>query len=508
MSLGKNEVEDFFIVTYIVFRILQEFNSSVEILAFILDSALILWLIYDKIPPSLNRRFADENKAFTQDHWLRLGLLFFSSVMFAFFALNLYLGHFLLPKSLLGINTLELAHSIFGIVLFIFIAIYFFSWQLWKYPTLAHQLWRKICWTDTEYKKEVETSEKSRLYSLVSKYLGPGVIPMAISAFLFLSWLVLSVIEPLMIGFLLVWLMRNIFSRTRLAAAFSRWKVIDEDFMWDAVTKVGIAGHSGVIEAILIIVGFVIIVFLAVMGWSTFIGIMLFFNGWYILLVLFQIGLRSNARIRIYERRADPKEVTIRSLPRFVDVILLWSFAMIVTFSLGVFFQLGETFQFVFVCSSIPLNLSALATVVYWLKKQERLHRFSEKTNEEILKLRKDLFRDRYRLYSIVFFPGVPIVAAAGSFSSLVLWSGLIGGLVFLSFDEEFRRRIRRKRAGIYASLLTAYLGLGILFVLGAAIYGLPELKTLLTQLGVFFAILLAIYWAAVYRTKRRWKWN
>jgi hypothetical protein len=508
VSLGKNEVEDLLILVYVTLRILQEFNSFVEIPAFILNSVLILWLIYDKVPSSLNRRFSDENKAFTHDHYLKLGLAFFSSAMFTLFALNLQIGHFLLPKSLLGINTLDLIYSIFGMVLLVFISIYYFSWRLWKYPSLAHQLWRNTCWTDTEYKKEVDTSEKSRLYSLVSKYLAPGVIPMAVSAFLFMGWLVLSAIDLIMIGFLLLWLTRNIISRTRLAATFFKWKALDENFIWNVITRVGIAGHSGVIEAIMIIFGFLIIVSLAAMGWIMFIGIMIFFNGWYILFVLFQIGLRSSARIRISEHRANFRETTIKSLPRFVDFILLWSFAMICAFSLRLYFQLSETFEFTFACFSILLNLNALISVIFWLKKQEKKHLSSEKTDEELLKIRKDLTRDRYRLYSIVFFLGVPLVAAAGSFSSLVLWSGLVGGLIFLCFGEEFRRRIQRKKAAVYASLLTAYMGSGIFLILVAAMYGLPELKTLLTQLGALFTVLLGVYWIAIFRTKRRWKWN
>jgi hypothetical protein len=510
MPLGKNEIEDLLIVAYVALTILQELNSSMEIPAFTLGSVLILWMMYDKIPLSLNRRFPDTSKAFAQDHYLKLGLVFFSSAMFTLFALNLYFGYFFLPRFLLGINKLELTQSIFGIVLLIFISIYYFSWKLWKYPSLAKQLWRETCWTDTEYMKEVHSSEKSRLYSLVSKYLAPGVIPMAVSAFLFMGWLVLSTVDLLMIGFLLLWLMRNLIFRTGLDIAFSRWKIIDENFVWNVITRVGISGHSGVIEAIMVIIGFVTIVFPSVMGWSTFVGIMICFNGWYILFVLFQIGLRSSARIRIDEHTANLKDATVRSLPRFVDLVLLWSFAMIVTFSLAtsMHIHLNQTFAFIFVCLSVLLNLGSLATVIHWLKKQEKRYRLSEKTDAEILRLRKDLARDRYRLYSTIFLLGIPVVAAVGSSSALVLWSGIIGGLVFLCFDEGLRRRIQRKRAGVYASLLTAYLGLGVFTILGAAAYGLPELNTLLTQVGVLFAFLLAIYWVAVFRIKRRWKWN
>jgi len=507
---GKREAEDFFILVYVVLRILQEFNSSVEIPAFILGSALILWLIYDKIPPSLNRRFPNESRAFTQDLLLKLGLMFFSSSMYTLFALNLNLGYSLLPSSLHGINTLDLTSSFFGWVLLIYISIHYFSWRLWKYPNLAHMLWR-IGGTYTEYKKEVERSKKSRLYSIISRYFNPGVIPMAVSALLFFGWLVLSLIDLLMIGFLLIWFIRNLVSGTRLADAFSRWKAIDEGFIWDAITRVGIAGQvSSVFDAVMIFLGFIGIVFPSLMGWSAFIGVMIFFNGWYILFILFQIGLRSIARIRIDKRRRNLEKVTIKSLPKYVDTILLWSFAMMCTFSLAAYlrFHSNKTFAFIFVCLSILLNLSALSTVVYWLKKQERQHRLSEKTDEEILKIHRDLVRDRYRLYSIVFFPGIPVVAAVGSFSSFVFWSGLVGGLVFLGFHDDFRRRVQRKKAGVYASLLTAYMGTGIFIFLGGAVHLMPELKIFTIQVGVLLTVILAIYWLAIFTTKRRWKWN
>jgi len=258
----------------------------------------------------------------------------------------------------------------------------------------------------------------------------------------------------------------------------------------------------------MIVLGSVIVVFLAVNDRSTFVGVIVFLNGWYILFTLFQIGLRSSVRISIGEQSVKLEEAIVKSLPRFGDLVLLWSFGTISAFSWVIYAGFSETYVAFLTALSIPLNCVALATVAYWLTKQEKKHRLSEKTCEKALEIREDLMRDKYRLYATVFFLGIPIVAAAGSFSALVFWTGLISGLIILSFNEEFRKRVQRKRAGVYASLLTAYLGLAIFTILGAAGYGLPQLGTLLTQIGLFFVVLLAIYWAAVFRLKRRWKWK
>lgn len=67
MSDGKIEVEDFLIAVSVTLTILQNFNNSLEMPAFIIGSLLVAWLIYDKIPRLLNRRLSDENKAFTTD---------------------------------------------------------------------------------------------------------------------------------------------------------------------------------------------------------------------------------------------------------------------------------------------------------------------------------------------------------------------------------------------------------------------------------------------------------
>lgn len=150
----------------------------------------------------------------------------------------------------------------------------------------------------------------------------------------------------------------------------------------------------------------------------------------------------------------------------------------------------------------------ALATILWWLKKQEKRYRLSEKKEEEKLKLTKDLLRDRYRLYATIFFRGLPIVAATELFSALVLWIGIVGGIILLCFNADFRKKVQKEKAGAYASLLTAYMGIGIFMVLGAAMYGLPELETFLIPVGVLFAILLVVYWLAIFRIKRRWKWQ
>jgi len=261
-------------------------------------------------------------------------------------------------------------------------------------------------------------------------------------------------------------------------------------------------------DAIMIILGFVIIVLLATINWSTFIGVMLFLNGWYILFILFAIGLRSSARVRIKERMQSLNESSFASMPLHVDLILFSSYLMISAFSLSVFIQVDELFTVGYVLVSIALNVWALATIIWWLKKKEKRYRLSEKKKEEKLKLAKDLLRDRFRLYATIFFLGLPIVAAAGVLTALVLWIGVVSGLILACFDADFRKRIQKQKAGVYASLLTAYMGTSIFMILGAAMYGLPELKTFLIPVGALFTLLLAVYWVAIYRIKRRWRWK
>jgi len=309
---------------------------------------------------------------------------------------------------------------------------------------------------------------------------------------------------------LLLWLFHNILHQLPLENVVSKWdNLVQRDFVWKAVTRAGIASLDNVMDATLIIFGFVIVGSLAMIGWSTFIGIIILFNGWYILFALFMIGLRSSARMRIRKGRRVIEKISYISMPPFGDLVLLCSLAMVGIFSLSVSFQVNGFFAVAFVFVAIALNIGSLMTIFLWSRKHERRRcRFSEQNEEERLKLKKDLLRDRYRLYATVFFLGFPIVAAAGVFSALIVWIGMIGGLVFLCFGADFRKRIQKQKAGIYASLLTMYMGAGISMILGAAIYGLPELKTLLIPAGVLFAVLLVVYWLAIFRIKRRWKWK
>ena len=305
----------------------------------------------------------------------------------------------------------------------------------------------------------------------------------------------------------MLWLLHNILHQLPLANVISKWdNLIQRDFVWKAVTRAGISSLDSVMDAIIIIFGFVIIVLLAMIGWSTFIGVIILFNGWYILFILFMIGLRSSARIGIERGHRNINQISYISIPHFADLILLCSLSMIGIFSFSVVFQLSGFVAVTFLFVAISLNIGALATISWWLRKQERRCRFSERNEEEKLKLKKDLIGDRYRLYATVFFLGLPIVTAARVFSALIVWIGMIGGLVFLCFGADFWKRIQSQKAGVYASLLTAYMGTGIFMILGAAIYGLPELKTFLVPAGVFFAILLVVYWLAIFRIKRRWK--
>lgn len=513
MSDGKIEVEGFLIAVSVTLTILQNFNNSLEMPAFIIGSLLVAWLIYDKIPRLLNRRLSDENKAFTTDVWLRFGLLFFSSAMFMLFVLNIYFGYFILPESLLGINALELTHSVYGAIALVFISIYYFSWWLWKYPDLARQLWKMTTWTETEFKKEKATAERSKLYSLISKYLGPGVVPMAICVLLFMGWLVLSIVDLLMIGLLLLWLFNNILKQLPLKFALRKWDVLTgRDLVWKAVTRAGIASLDSVMDSILIILGFMIIVLLATISWSGFIVVLVFFNGWFILFMLFAIGLRSSARTRV--RRGDQKieESSYISMPSFKDLLLFCSLVMISLFSIIVWFQLTE-FASAVGCAAIALNVCTLIMTIRWLRPKKDKRRAlrcrpSEHNEEERKRLKRDLLRDRYRLYTTSLILGLPIVAAAKTFSAVVVWTGIVGGVIFLCFDADFRKKVQKQEAWVYASLLTGYMGTGIAVILGAAMYGLPELTTFLVPLGLMFIVLLVVYWLAIYRIKRRWKWK
>lgn len=515
MSVRKNKVKDFFVAVSVALTILQVFNSSFELPAFFLSSALVIWLIYYRIPRLLNRRFSDKEKAFTNDFSLRFGLVFFSFAMLLLFALNTYLGYFFLPKSLLGANPLGLDHSILGAIALVFVSIYYFSWRLWKYPDLAEQLWEKTSWTETEFKKEKATAERSGLYSLVSKYLGPGIVPMAVCVLLFMGWLVLAIVDLLMIGLLLLWLFRNLLQYPTSREhgwnkVLDRWdNLVGRDLVWKAFARAGIASLDSVLDAIMIILGFMTVVLLATIGWSTFVGVMVFFNGWYILFILFMIGLRSNTRVRIEEGIKSLDESSFFSIPRRTDLILLSSYVMISVFSLSAFVQMSDLIIFSYVFISIALNVYALVVIIKWWKKKEhRRYRLSKKEEREKVKFKKDLLRDQYRLYATVFFLGLPIVAAAGAFPALVLWIGFVGGLILLCFDADFRKRVQKQKAAVYASLLTVYMGTGIFMILGAAMYGLPELKTLLIPAGILFIILLAFYWLAIFRIKRRWRWK
>jgi hypothetical protein len=172
------------------------------------------------------------------------------------------------------------------------------------------------------------------------------------------------------------------------------------------------------------------------------------------------------------------------------------------------FTPVEASFTISYVLISIALNVWALITILLWLKRPERRHQLSEKTAEERLELGRDLQSDRYRLYATIFFLGIPIVAASNSLAALVVWVGMVGGVIFICFDADFRARIQRQKAGVYATLLTLYMGTGIFIILGTAMYGYPELRTFLIPAGILFIILLITYWLAIFRIKRRWKWN
>lgn len=497
--MNRRFAEDCLIVTSIFLTIVSLLHNTFEIFDFLVDWLVISLFFYTKVSSRLNSYF--RTTVFREDLWIRFGIVFFPALMFFLFLLSVPLGFFLLPKGLEHLNVLDLSASVLGVIGVVFLSIVYFSWRIWNCSDakLAMRLWRKVCESDEEFKRDVALSKVSRIDNFFSKLVSPGVVPMAISVILFFGTCVLMMIDVLLAIFLVSWLAYNILYETgqrsssfqeRSGFAYEFFKNLDGVLAWESLLQPGLAGKmGGIIEVIIIMGCFSILILVSLLNLAAFIVMFGFLCQWYVLIVLIQIARRSR-----YRKQASRSKKPPPKLPKFSNVVLPSCLTILVGFSVIGYLNLQESKDFVCILSvlSLILNIGAIASITLWAKRKKP----NMDNSVELLE------KDRYRLYAIFYALGLMIGLIGKSMDGIVFWTALSGALVLLAAQDIVRARFQKSGPKKYATVTTLHLAVGIYIILGTAIYFFPELSTLMIAVAALSGFLLLLMWLQILRIR------
>lgn len=499
-TLHLRLAENILIITSIALTIAALVHNAFETADFLADLLTISLFFYTKIPSRLNSYFHTE--VFRRDLSIRMGLVFFPTLIFFLFSLNIPLGFFLLPERLEPLKILSMPVSVLAVLAVSLLSIVYFSWRVWNCSDvdLGHSLWRKACASNEDYKRDIALSKISRIDRLLSTIISPGVAPMAIVVILFFSMLVLMIADVLLVLFLLCWLIYNVLYevrkrstsfRRRSNLAYGFFLNLDKILAWDSLLRTGLAGRTGGVIEVIILMGCFSILFLSSIASTSAILVMFGFLGqWYVLVILIQIARRTTL-----QRQRSRRWKNSLLLPYRSDIVLAFCLATLLVFSLTSYINLQESMMFVgaFAMVSLILNTTAIWSVVRWVKS-------NIKTSEEDFS--KGLERDRYRLWGIFYSLGLFIVSVGRDLNGFVFWSAFSGGLIFLTTYRRLRLRLSRSGAKTYATITTLHTSVGVYLVLGAAAFYFSELLPLMVVVSTLCGILLLLMWLQEFRIR------
>ncbi len=500
----KSHAEDYLIVVSIILTTASIFYEDLEFLAVPVDWCVICLFFCTKIPLRLDSYF--RTTVFRKDLSIRLGLVFFPAVMLFLLALTDPFGFFLLPKELANRGILDFSFSVLGVIAVVFVAIFYFSWRVWKYsdPALAERLWRKTCESTEDYDRDWILYKTSRIDRFLTKVMAPGVAPTVVSVVLLFSWLILAISDVLLAMLLIFWLAYNVLYevsqrqtslKNRSKSAYRFVKKLDRVLAWEGLLTAALSGGVGGIMEVIILTGcFCLLILLSIGSLASFIGMFGFLCQWYVLIVLIQIARRIGFR-KMTTRTSQPP-----TLPKFSNVALPFCLIMLAGFSIAGYmdFQQSPDALRIFAIMFLCLNIATIISTVLWIKKTR------DEKNARVIKKKQNpsLKYDSYRLYAAFYALGLPIALLGKSLDGFVFWTALSGALIFLSNDDIVRDRFRESSPKTYATLTTLHIAIGGYVILGFAIWFIPELLFLLISAATVIGALLIIMWVQTVRIR------
>lgn len=493
-------LENCLILIEIATLILSFVISDIEMVSAFTGWLLIVLFSWVRLPRILNKYF--KTNVFKRDFSLKFGIVFFPACMFTTLLLTPPFAYFLLPHNLRILALLDFSAAVIGVLIMVFISIFYFSWRIWRYSDVALKLWRKSCYSKEEFEWDLKQSSGSGIRSRINKYMSPGVTLMALSVILFFGWLILCIFDILMITFLFLWLTYNFMYeirykhtkfRERTKKVYRFFVDIDQILVWEVLLRTGLRRSiSGIIDVITVTGSFFIIILASLLSLEAFIVMFGFLGAWYFLIVLIQMAREAKFK-------ADAHTKTLNndtpSLPVHVDTVLAGYSILIIGFSIMAFQQVGydSRISLTFLICSMMLNIMALSSITFWIKRKNK-----GLTTMNVVK--NGLNKNRIRLYAIFFVWGLPIALAGKNFSWIMFWVIFTGSLMLLSLYDLIKSKINTNHPVIHATILTVHLAMGAYLILGAAMWIFPELKLLLEFAMIIIGVLLLCMWIQTYR--------
>jgi hypothetical protein len=318
---------------------------------------------------------------------------------------------------------------------------------------------------------------------------------------LFISWLVLAVIDVAFVMLLMLLLTYNLLHeierrsiglKERERLAYRLFNRLDSILTWDAILQTGLNLRvGGFIEALMLIVSLLLLIFLSFLSFAAFIVMFGLLCQWYVLIVLVQIGRRS--RLKHGKKNLDAK---LRTLPPGSNLILPSCLIMLISFTaLGSYYSniQKSTVELLLLLSAI-LNIGAVASIILWRGKRNK----GVMSNPED----KSVEKDEYRLYCILCSLGLPVVFAGKNVQGYVFWTVFTGALIWLNFDARFRQRLKNAGPIKYATTTTLYEAVGVSLIIGLIFYMIAKLSLVGLTVASIVGFLLISMWVQKFRTR------
>jgi hypothetical protein len=499
--MKKSLPENCMIVIGVALIFLGFVNRMADFAAFFVGFSLTLFYFFMKIPSALDKHF--RTKVFRRDLALRFSFVVFPLAMFLTLFVYYPFAYFFLPEPLQIIRvSYGLEVGMLATVALIFAFIPFYSWRLWRYPDVALRLWRKASDSQKEFEWDVQQSETGGNLSALNRFLSPGVAPMVIAVLLFLALLILRMFDVMLIGFLLLWLGHNVLHELgQRQSQFLRastpairfFRFFDQTVTWEGILRIGLRGNvSGIWDTFVLFLCFFLLIIPSVSSLAGFIVMFGFLSSWYLIIVLVQIM----RRLGVVVNKAEAKSNRLHVLPPHADLALTGMLSLFAIFSLLMAYPLLEpkTRLGAILSASLAVNTINFFSIWCWTRESEKP---KQKTNGTYSN------RDRYRIYAIFLFSGLPIALVESSTKDLLFWMTFSGAVILLSLSGRMLSKTSKSTPRICAACRTLYMTLIVCLIFGSAMWYFPESRLTLEILAPLIGFLVAVMGVLFYRWRK-----
>jgi hypothetical protein len=487
-------------------------SPSFESASFIVDFAIFI-MFMNEIPAILNRFY--RTKLFKQKRTLRFSVV--GSFLILYLVIAVCIGGsfspFLIPQSPLKLGPSELTTLFFFSALssLLLIAL-IISIGIRKHPELITTMLKRME-TREQYEADAYEMANSKIGYLLGIYTA-GLIIAALTLFLLLLWVLLTLLTPLFLLVIGLWIAHNILSLRNkdplsrvVSAIVSSDAQVDTTFGWRGILRPLLSEARTMPISILVFMCYGILAFFLITFLTTPVLLFLFWILsclWYPFLMLIFITTRLSTELHLLSHPDQPAKA-IRLPPKKDFVTILASLNMLALTVIVVSSNIVNRYTVVAVLLlSAITNLAALASIVLYLKRKT----YQRKENVE----QSSFMNDRTRLVFIALIASTAISAFTRTHIAPEMVS-ILGLTQILWVDVHKRTDNWRplRHALVYAAsnfLIMTLIVISIAFFEFSGVYPFEGLvlPLLVTGFVIFIVSIPISYHGQIYKLRKRRK--